>query len=57
MTDVVCQDVCVAIPTYNEAGTIRDLIDSLEGLRDVLRVRIVVVDDSSRDGTIGIVEE
>ena len=47
--------ICVVIPTYNEAGTIGKLLDSLESLG--LDLHIVVVDDGSNDGTIEIVEE
>ncbi len=44
----------VMIPTYNEAGNIGRLIEALMSLNDNLGV--VVVDDSSPDGTAGIVE-
>jgi len=47
--------ICVVIPTYNEAGTIGRLLDSLESLG--LDLYIVVVDDGSSDGTIELVEE
>ena len=47
--------ICVVIPTYNEAGTIRELLERLESLD--LDLHIVVVDDGSNDGTIEIVEE
>ena len=47
--------VCVIIPTYNEAGTIGELLDRLESLG--LELQVVVVDDGSTDGTIKIVEE
>ena len=47
--------ICVIIPTYNEAGTIGELLDRLESLG--LELQVVVVDDGSTDGTIKIVEE
>jgi dolichol-phosphate mannosyltransferase len=43
----------VVIPTYNEAGNIERL---LEGIRAAVDVEILVVDDSSPDGTADIVE-
>ena len=46
--------VCVCIPTYNEAGTIGEVISRIEGLEG-LRTVIVVVDDNSGDGTSEIV--
>jgi dolichol-phosphate mannosyltransferase len=52
----VIPDICVVIPTINEAGTIREL---LEGLRELhgLHMRAVVVDDGSTDGTLDIVQD
>ena len=46
--------VCVCIPTYNEAGTIGELICGIQGLKG-LRKSIVVIDDNSGDGTPEIV--
>ncbi len=46
--------VCVCIPTYNEAGTIGEVISRIERLEG-LRKTIVVVDDNSSDGTSEIV--
>jgi dolichol-phosphate mannosyltransferase len=46
--------VCVCIPTYNEAGTIGEVISRIEELEG-LRKAIVVVDDRSGDGTSEIV--
>jgi len=43
----------VVIPTFNEAGNVERL---LEGIRAVVDVEILVVDDASPDGTADIVE-
>ena len=48
--------VCVCIPTYNEAGTIGEVISRIEELEG-LRKAIVVVDDGSGDGTSEIVRK
>jgi len=55
--DLSSPDVCVVVPTYNEVGTIGELIMSLEELGEMLSVRIVIVDDSSTDGTLDIIGE
>lgn len=47
--------VCVVIPTFNESDTIGELIDGLIELEDI-RVRTIVIDDGSTDGTQEIVE-
>lgn len=45
----------IIIPTYNEAGNIRRMIDTLIGLKTELD--ILVVDDGSPDGTAQIVSD
>lgn len=45
-------DLSVVIPVYDEAGTIRHLLDEVVStLRPVMAMEIIVVDDASRDGT------
>jgi len=48
-------EVCVIIPTFNEAGTIGELIRALEGACGVFGMRLIVIDDGSGDGTLEIV--
>lgn len=45
--------VLVAIPAYNESGTIADVVGEARGVAD----RVVVVDDGSDDGTAKTAEE
>lgn len=45
--------VVVVVPTYNEAGNIERLLD---GIRAAVDVDVLVVDDSSPDGTADVVE-
>jgi len=45
----------VIIPTFNEAGTIGELIRALEGACGVFGMRLIVIDDGSGDGTLEIV--
>jgi len=47
--------VSFIVPAYNEAGTILEVLERVEGLG--LDTQIVVVDDGSTDGTADIVEE
>ena len=48
------RDICIVIPTYDEAENIIPLIDAVR--RELPEARILVVDDSSPDGTADIVE-
>jgi dolichol-phosphate mannosyltransferase len=52
-------DVTIVLPTYNERDNIGDLIDAIKQELAPLRWRyeILVVDDSSPDGTAGLVSE
>jgi glycosyltransferase involved in cell wall biosynthesis len=47
--------VSFVVPAYNEAATIRDVLDRVEALP--LEKQVIVVDDGSWDGTAEIVEE
>ncbi len=47
----------VIIPTYNEADNIRALVPMLLSLDVPVRLEVLVVDDSSPDGTAAIVKE
>ena len=52
------KDVSIILPTYNEAGNILTLVDRIEAaVPEGWRYRIVVVDDSSPDGTYDIVRK
>ena len=46
-------EVGVILPTYCEAANIQNLIDEIENLK--LSLSILVIDDSSPDGTANIV--
>lgn len=41
----------VIIPVYNEAGTLRDLLDQVAGVDAGMEKELVIVDDCSTDGT------
>ena len=47
--------VSIVLPTYNERGTIEQLIHQLLGLSPSLDLEILVVDDDSADGTAELV--
>lgn len=50
-------DVCVIVPAYNEAATIREVLKNLPREVGGLRVAHLVVDDGSSDGTGAIARE
>ena len=45
----------IVLPTFNEGGSIRQVIESLLQLGKDLPLEILVVDDDSRDGTPDLV--
>ena len=51
------QKLAIVIPTLQEAGNIRELLDRLRQSADGLRIpyELIVVDDDSRDGTEAII--
>ena len=56
-TDVDQPKLSVVIPTYNERGNIIQLIDSIIENTQSISTEIIIVDDSSPDGTSKIVSE
>jgi len=53
-----CSDgLSIVVPTYNEAQNIRELIERVESSLKGFNFEIIVVDDSSPDGTADIAEE
>jgi len=47
----------LVLPTYNEAGNIRQVVKQIQGILQDVPHEIIVVDDDSPDGTWRIVEE
>ena len=50
-----CVDAAVVVVTYNSSGDIGRLLDSLRAETPDLTLRVVVADNSSDDGTLGLV--
>lgn len=50
-------EVCVIIPTYEEAGNLPKLINELEAMLRGREFMIIVVDDNSPDGTADVAEK
>ncbi len=49
--------VSIILPTLDESGTIKELVESLEENINRLQMQIIIIDDGSTDGTIEIVYE
>ena len=50
-------NLSVILPTFNERNNIQPLLDDLLKLSDVYELELIVVDDSSPDGTSSLVRE
>src|SRR3989344_3782811 len=50
------QTVCIVIPTYNESKNITGLLDAVFAQKVDAQVQVLVVDDSSPDGTAQLVK-
>lgn len=57
MSEPILSDVSIVLPTYNERDNICDLIDAIRGelAPHGYRYEVIVVDDSSADGTAEVV--
>lgn len=49
--------IAIVIPTFNEAENLPELIKSLEGSVSQDELKIIIVDDSSPDGTADIADK
>ena len=49
--------ITILIPTYNERNNIRSLIERLFLVMSGLKIQIIVIDDSSPDGTADVIRE
>lgn len=47
------KDICVIVPTYNNAGTLRDVLQRIIGFIP----SVIVIDDGSTDGTAAILSD
>ena len=57
MSGRAAMQVSVVIPTFNEAGSIVEVVERVQRVLGGWRYEIVVVDDDSPDGTWGLVRE
>lgn len=56
MTQNKFHKLSVVIPVYNEAGTIKKILELVEGIRLGIQKEIILVDDCSDDGTTEILK-
>lgn len=52
----MADSISVIIPTYNASGTVRQLVEALKKELGKYDLRIILVDDASRDNTRDIIE-
>lgn len=55
--DIEKQGLSIILPTFNEAGSIEQIVSSLLEVTNSYQVEILVVDDDSQDGTSDIVRK
>ena len=54
--DTRAPDLSIVIPTLNAAMTLRETVQAIDEIRDVLRVEVIVVDGGSSDDTVDVAE-
>ncbi|WP_432633095.1 glycosyltransferase family 2 protein [Brachyspira sp.] len=50
-------DVSLIITTYNEEKYLPILLDSINNQKTDLKMEIIIIDDSSTDGTLDIIKQ
>ena len=50
-------DVSLIITTYNEEKYLPILLDSINNQKTDLKMEIIIIDDSSTDGTLNIISQ
>lgn len=50
-------EISIVVPTYNESGNIRNLLQAVSNILEGYDYEIIIVDDNSPDGTAGIVRK
>lgn len=50
-------DVSLIITTYNEEKYLPILLDSINNQKTDLKMEIIIIDDSSTDGTLNIIKQ
>jgi len=50
-------DICIVVPTYNEAENVPKLVKELEDILRKEEFKIIIIDDDSPDGTAEIAEK
>ena len=50
-------DVSLIITTYNEEKYLPILLDSINNQKTDLKMEIIIIDDSSTDGTLNIINQ
>lgn len=55
ISDCVQVSLSIVVPVFNEARTIKQVLDDLLGLSVSFEIEVIVVDDGSHDGTAAII--
>ena len=57
MNNIENPNICIIIPTFNESKTMNVLLESINNNKELVQIRLIIVDDGSTDGTLEIIQD